>query len=160
MVFTDRKFCLQAQCIEYFYLWKKTPAGLKVLRRPAAGSQKRSSGGGLRRIRARGPNRTLSSDFVDCSPSSGDEERESDDSDKDMSAYQCSNCSATGKCVFFASNFKHSRYMVTLACFYTCLIIRVIICVWQSRKSGITPPRIRRRCCALIVDSFTKSTAN
>ncbi|GAU97064.1 hypothetical protein RvY_08423 [Ramazzottius varieornatus] len=84
-----------AKCIEYFYLWKKTAAGLKVLRRPAAGSQKRTSGGGLRRIKTRGPNRTLSSDFVDCSPSSGDEERESDDSDKDLSAYQCSNCSAT-----------------------------------------------------------------
>lgn len=49
----------------------------------------------VRRMRGR-PSRTLSADYVDLNPSS-EEDRESEDSDKDLTSYQCTNCSATGR---------------------------------------------------------------
>ncbi|XP_055332001.1 arginine-glutamic acid dipeptide repeats protein-like isoform X2 [Paramacrobiotus metropolitanus] len=81
-----------AELIEFYYQWKKTPAGNKLMK--SVRKPPRRPTNMMRRMRGR-PNRTtLSSDFVDLNPSS-DEDRESEESDKDLSTYQCSNCNAT-----------------------------------------------------------------
>lgn len=150
---------IQAELIEFYYLWKKTQSGSKLMK--SMRKQTRRPTNLVRRMRGR-PNRTLSADYVDLNPSS-DDDRESEDSDKDLASYQCTNCSATG--MYISSRFilsqctRQPAYHKHKIC-TRYLLIRPYSNRLQNQKTGIQQPKIKLPSSVVIADYSIRSMEN
>ncbi|CAB4009202.1 arginine-glutamic acid dipeptide repeats -like, partial [Paramuricea clavata] len=91
--------------VEYYYIWKKTPSAMSS--RP----HRRRRHNVLRRRNITRSTKTSSSEFVELSSCSEDDEYHSEDSDKDFSLYCCRHC-YSGK----SKSWHHGGYERLILC--------------------------------------------